>query len=257
MKRILVAAGLAVAALSLPATAALADGYEKRHVAKPKPKAKAKKKHHAKPKREIVREIAVDHAKAYGAGHKVVHLSKHEEYSRSYYEERDGHVVADYGMRVNAREGCYPTAPCTWGYGPRNPVAVGPGWGWWGHPGGVGYGVGGGYHGGTVVYVNPAHGWSSYSRSVSEHRSKSKSHRSWSGGHGMSGHHGMGMHGGMSGHHGMAGQHGVGVHHGGTVHMGPGMHHGAGAQVGVGVHHGPPMPPPGPHGGMHPGPRGW
>ena len=143
MKRILVAAGLAVAALSLPATAAMADGYERKHVAKPKPKAKAHKKHHAKPKHHY-QEKMVDHAKVYGTGHKVVHVSKHEEYSRSYYEERDGHVVANYGMKVNAREGCYPNAPCTWGFGPRHPTSVGPGWGSWGHAGGVGYGVDGG-----------------------------------------------------------------------------------------------------------------
>ena len=246
MKRFLVAAGLAMAALSLPATAALADGYEKRHVAKPKPKAKAKakpnKKHHAQPKHHY-QEKVVDYAKVYGAhGHKVVHVSKHEESSRSYYEERDGHVVAHHGSYVNPAQGCYPTAPCTWGYGAgmRAPV-VSPGWGWWGHPGGVGYGVDGGYHGG-VVYAYPGHGWSSYSRSSAQSYSKSKS-KSWSGGHhGMAGHHGVGVqHGGMQhgpgGHHGMAGHHGVGVQHGPMTH--PGMQ--------------PPMRP-GP--GHHPGPRG-
>ncbi len=43
MKRLFVAAGLAVAALSLPATAALADGYERRQHVKPKPKPQLKR----------------------------------------------------------------------------------------------------------------------------------------------------------------------------------------------------------------------
>ena len=260
MKRILVAAGLAVAALSLPATAAMADGYEKRHVAKPKPKAKAKakhhKKHHAEPKHRY-RETVVDHARTYGAGHKVVHISKHEEYSKSYYEERDGHVVAHYGSYVNPAQGCYPGAPCTWGYGPRQPVAVSSGWGWWGHPGGVGYGVSGGYHG--PVYAYPGYGSSSYSRSSAESYSKSKSYGRWSGGH-----HGMGGHHGAAGHHGVSVQHG-GMMHGG-VHQGPGGHHGMAGHHGVGVQHGPMHPGMQPMhpgmGGHHPGPghhpgRGW
>ncbi|HEX8570530.1 MAG TPA: hypothetical protein VF699_11500 [Caulobacteraceae bacterium] len=235
MKRFLVAAGLAVAALSLPATAAMADGYERKHVAKPKPKAKAHKKHHAKPKQHHYEEKVVDHAKHYGAGHKVVHISKHEEYSRTYYEERDGHVVAHYGTKVNAREGCYPNAPCTWGFGARHPVAVSPGWGSWGHPGGVGYGVDGGYHG-WAMYSPYAAGWTSYSRSVSEARTSSKVH-------------------GRSGHHGMAGHHGVDVQHGGMMHGG-GMHHGMGGQHDVVIQRGPMHPPAHPQ-MHHPRPRGW
>ena len=231
MKRFLVAAGLAVAALSLPATSAFADGYERKQVSKPKPKPKAKKKHVRKHHHQ---EKVVDHAKHYGATHKVVHVKKHEEYSRSYYEERDGHVVAHYGSYVNARQGCHPSAPCTWGYGPRHAVAVSPGWGSWGHAGGVGYGVDGGYYG-WAPYSPYAAGWTSYSRSVSEHRSKSKT-QGWSGGH-----------------HGMAGHRGVGVQHGGAVHVGPG-HHGAAGHLGVGVQHGPGHHPGPMH---HPRPRGW
>ena len=83
MKRFLVAAGLAVAALSLPATAALADGYEHRRVvkAKPKPKPKAKKKHHAKKHHYL--EKVLDHALVCGIGHMVVFVKNHVQYSRS------------------------------------------------------------------------------------------------------------------------------------------------------------------------------
>ena len=268
MKRILVAAGVAVAALSLPATAAFADGYERKQVAKPKPKPKAKahKKHHAKPVHRYEEKV-VDHARHYGAGHRVVHVKKHEEYARTYYEERDGHVVAHYGVKVNAREGCHPSAPCTWGFGPQQPVAVGHGWGSWGHAGGVGYGVDGGYHG-WAPYSPYAAGWTSYSRSVSEHRSSTKTH-GWKGGHhgggmhpGMGGHPGkghpgMGGHHGMSGHHGMAGHHGVGVQHGGGMHMAPGMHPGGPGPVEVHIQRGPGHPPMHPPVMHHPRPRGW
>ena len=68
MKRLLLAAGLSVAALTVPATAALADGYVTRPHAKPKPKA------HAKPSKQVHRQHAraphapyQGHVRDYGA----------------------------------------------------------------------------------------------------------------------------------------------------------------------------------------------
>ena len=228
MKRIMVAAGLAVAALSLPATAALADGYERKHVAKPKPKAKAHakakhhKKHHAAPKKHHrYQEHVVDYAKMYGGHHQVVHVSKHVEESRSYYEERDGHVVAHHGSYVNPAQGCQPSRPCTWGYGASRPPVVSPGWGWWGHPGGVGYGVDGGYHG-QSMYIVPGGGWSTQGAYSAGHASAMAQSHAYSSGHHMGGGHGgnviivrpqhgpmhPGGHGG--GHHPKPGHHGRG-----------------------------------------------
>jgi hypothetical protein len=174
MKRLLLAAGLAVAALSLPATAALADGYVQRPVAKPKPKAKPAPKHHAKAK---VKHHAPKQAYA-AANVSAYSMEKYERTETTYYQG-SGHHSAGYGhsyqhgpvttyysSTVAPHMGCYPERPCQtgWSSGGHHPtVGVSPAFHHGGHPGGVGFGVDGGpvYSGPSVVFVPragvPAH----------------------------------------------------------------------------------------------------
>ena len=159
MKRLIVAAGLALAAVSLPATAALADGYAHRHVAKPKPKphlkrkAPLKKQHHSAQHRH--HEGGRDFAKVYGhqRSHASYSLEQYESVETSYYEESSRHrygPVTYYRERyVNPARGCYPQAPC--GYSTGVPIEFHQG----GHAGGVGYGV----DGGMIYYGQPYSGY--------------------------------------------------------------------------------------------------
>lgn len=146
MKRLIVAASLAVAAVSLPATAALADGYAHRPAAKPKPKpavkrkAPVKQKHHSHYKHH---EGVRDFAKVYGhqRSHASYSLEQYESVETSYYEEssrhRYGPVTYYRESYINPARGCYAHAPC--GYSTGVPVEFHA----YGHPGGVGYGVDG------------------------------------------------------------------------------------------------------------------
>jgi hypothetical protein len=154
MKRLFVAASLAVAAVSLPATAALADGYAPRHAAKPKPqlkrKAPLKKPHHARKHHrhyEGVRDFGALYKQRSYASYS---LEQYESVETSYYEEsahhRVGPVVHYRETYINPARGCYPEAPC--GYETGVPMAFHYG----GHPGGVGYGVDGGAYGQAYGY---------------------------------------------------------------------------------------------------------
>jgi hypothetical protein len=171
MKRLFVAAGLAVAALSLPATAALADGYEPRHHAKPKPKTQLKRqaapkaqarKHHPHAQyRQTVRDFgAVYCCQRSQASYSFEQFEKTE---TSYYEERNGHAygpVVSYSERyVNPQRGCHPHAPCGYSTGQQAPAHFYYG----GHPGGVGFGVDGGpVYGGSTVFIVPGGGFRSH-----------------------------------------------------------------------------------------------
>jgi hypothetical protein len=170
MKRLFVAAGLAVAALSLPATAALADGYERRVHAKPKPKPQLKRRapraHAPQPHphaqyHETVRDFgAVYCCQRSHASYSFEQLEKSE---TSYYEERNGQSfgpVVSYSERyVNPQRGCYPQAPCGYSTGQQAPAHFYYG----GHPGGVGYGVDGGpVYGGSTVFIVPGGGFRSH-----------------------------------------------------------------------------------------------
>ena len=175
-RTLLAAAGVAALALSLPATTALADGYERRApVAKPKPKPKAKPmaRHAPKPKKHYAK---VKHyaPKPYAAV--AVDYQEKETVETSYYEERNGHVfgpVVTYSERVIApSKGCYPQAPCGYSTGAPHGVSLHHGFGH-GLSGGVGFGVDGGpiYSGG--VYRHYAPGFTSHSRGHSSYRSHS------------------------------------------------------------------------------------
>ena len=232
MKRLIVAAGLAVAALSLPATAALADGYVRTAPKpKPKPKAKAKPKPHAK-KHYKHRETVRDYGAVYCCqrSHASYSFEQRETVESSYYEERNGvrygPVVSYRESYVNPSQGCYAHAPCGHGYGPQIPAQFHHG----GHPGGVGYGVDGGpVYSGQAMFVVPGGGY-------------------WS-------HHAQGAAGASASAHGMAHSYygGAGYGHPGAPyppvygHPGypmPGMYHST-----PGRHHGM-------HGGKHPGKHG-
>ena len=178
MKRLIVAAGLALAAVSLPATAALADGYAHKHVAKPKPKPQVKRKpttrakaakHHYK-HHEGVRDFAAVYGQA--RSHASYSLEQFESVETSYYEEsshhRVGPVVHYRETNINPARGCLQHAPC--GYSTGVPMEFHYG----AHPGGVGYGVDGGAvyygqpggfvmqhgHGAQSYYGGQGYGWS-------------------------------------------------------------------------------------------------
>ena len=220
MKRLIVAAGLAFAALSLPATAALADGYKVQRKApapkpKPKPKAKAKKHHQAHVRYCCERS------------HASVSFEKLERVESSYYEEssrgRFGPVVSYRETYVNPAQGCQPSAPCTRSWGSPIPAEFY----WGGHPGGVGYGVEGApIYSGQSMYIVPGGGY-------------------WS-------HHAHGAAGAAASSYGMAhsyyGGHGYGAPgaayppvYGHPGYPTPGMHHSTpGRHHGWGKHHGKP-----------------
>jgi len=186
MKRLLLAAGLSVAALTVPATAALADGYVTRPHAKPKPKAHAK----AKPSKQVHRQHAraphapyQGHVRDYGAlygarSYASVSLEQYERTETSTYEERDGRsygpVVTYSEQTIAPHRGCYPQAPCGYAWSNAHPGAgypqpqahVGSEFHHGALAGGVGYGVDGGpiWSGPSVVFVPrvgvpPAYGY--------------------------------------------------------------------------------------------------
>jgi hypothetical protein len=165
MKRLFVAAGLAMAALSLPATAALADGYVRTAPKpKPKPKPRAALKHHAK-KAYRRHEPVRDYAAVYCCqrSHASYSFEQMEKVESSYYEEssrhRYGPVVSYSESYVNPSRGCYPNAPCGYSTGPHVPAHFYYG----GHPGGVGYGVDGGpVYSGQAMFIVPGGGYWSH-----------------------------------------------------------------------------------------------
>ena len=150
MKRLLMAGGLAVAALSLPVTAALADGYERPRHAKPKPKAEAKP--HAKAKAH--QKAKVRHARAHAPYHGYVRDLSAVYGGRSYASvslQQYEHVETTYHEQSSA-------GGSAWSSG----YAGGHGGGYVSHgftgdalAGGVGYGVDGGpvWSGPAVVVV--------------------------------------------------------------------------------------------------------
>ena len=243
MKRLFVAAGLAVAAMSLPATAALADGYEHRQTAKPKPKPqqlrrKAPRRAHAPAhhRQERVRDFGAVYCCE--RSHASYSLEQFESVETSYFEEssrgRIGPVVSYRESYINPARGCLPHAPCGYATGPQvvyggghgasfsgGGAHLGQGFHHGGHPGGVGYGVDGGYAG--TVFVVPGGGF----RSHHAHGAMSRSATTFGGSHGYYGGQGFGVPGAAYppryGHPGfpMPGAHGPGhgaAGHGGMVH---------------------------------------
>lgn len=145
MKRTLLAAGVAALAMGLPATAALADGYNARPAymqAKPKPKPKIvhKAKSAAKAQKQARHKPRVHHPKPHG--HAVAHV-RYEEFESvetSVTHEVNGRIDGPYRSYseryVAPHRGCLPQAPC-------------------------GYSTGGGHHGvshGHGVHHGSAHG---------------------------------------------------------------------------------------------------
>ncbi|MBW3559293.1 MAG: hypothetical protein KY449_05900 [Proteobacteria bacterium] len=188
MKHLLLAAGAAALALALPATAALADGYNARPAymqAKPKPKAKprAQAKPAAKPVKQARHKPRVHRPKTHGYAAAHVQYEELETVETSFTQEVNGYVSGPYTSYseryIAPHHGCHPQAPCgysrgtpyvdgaAYGYGAQHGSAYGYGYGHGGTTmiqpgfhhgaltGGVGYGVDGGpvFSGGNVFIV--------------------------------------------------------------------------------------------------------
>jgi hypothetical protein len=221
MKHLLLAAGAAALAFSLPATAALADGYNARPAyMQPKPKPKPKPRAHAKPVHKPVQQARHKPrvhapAKSYAAAH--VQYEELETYERSVTHEvngvRSGPYVSYSERYVAPHKGCLPQAPCGYSTGHAGHASA--------------YGAG------------AVHG-SSYGASSSYGHTGS--------GHGHDQHHAGAYSHGHEAHHGGYG-HDHGAHHGGYGHDHE-VHHGsahgygghgayASAPVQSDFHHGP------------------
>ena len=185
MKHLLLAAGASALALSLPATAALADGYNARPAymqAKPKPKPRAQAKPAAKPHKQARHKPRAHQPKAHGYAAAHVQYEEFESVETSVTQEVNGYVSGPYTSyserSVAPHRGCYAQAPCgystgtpythgaAYGYGAQHGSAYGSSYGHGGTmiqpgfhhgalTGGVGYGVDGGpvFSGGNVFIV--------------------------------------------------------------------------------------------------------
>jgi len=174
-RKLLAVAGAAALAFSLPATAALADGYARRApVAKPKPKAKPVVRHAPRP--QAKRHAPPKHHPPKQHYAATVDYMERETLHTSYYEERNGQVfgpVVHYSERTIApSQGCYPQAPCGYSTGAPHGVGLQHGFGHGPLTGGVGFGVDGGpIYSGRLFHHGPD--YSGYSRSGSSYRSHS------------------------------------------------------------------------------------
>lgn len=219
MKRTLLAAGAAALAMGLPATAALADGYNARPVymhAKPKPRPAAKLV--AKPAPKVHKQARHKPRVHYAHkphGHAVAHVQyeKRETFERSVTHEVNGVRYGPYVTRseryVAPHKGCLPDAPC--GYGPVRHL----------------YGSSQHDHAGAHGHEHAEHHGGYGHEHAEHHGSFSHEHSDHHGGYGHE--HGE--------HHGAGGGYGA-THHAAPIQ--PGFHHGPlTGGVGYGVDGGP------------------
>jgi hypothetical protein len=265
MKRMMLAAGAATLALTLPATAALADGYNARPAymqPKPKPKAKPAPRAHAKP-------VAAPHKQArhkprvhqprphgYAAAH--VQYEELETVETSFTQEVNGRVSGPYTSYseryVAPHRGCHPQAPC--GYSTGTPYARGVVYGHSAYAGGAHGGHHDAHHAEhhTTDGGHSAHAHGGRSAHGGYHDAHHAEHHTSDGGH--SAHGGRSAHGGYHdahhaehhisdgghpNHQGYPGAyHGSSYGHGASTAVHPGFHHGAlTGGVGYGVDGGP------------------